>query len=127
MKSTITILLSVIIADFLFVSCADNVNHSAPTGITENDIVGTWKLTGVTTDTIETPEDIIPNYRLEFADEGVGIQYYQGLATPFEWSLINNQINSSIWVYAGVVTDNTITYTFGEEDYTITQVFTKQY
>ena len=126
MKSTITILLTTVLAGFFISGCADSTNHSAPTGITENDVVGTWKLTAVTTDTVVATADQIPSYRLEFAEEGAGIQYYRGLASPFEWSLVNNQINASIWVYAGVVTDNVITYTFGEEDYTIFQVFTKQ-
>jgi hypothetical protein len=125
MKSTITILLTTIFAVFFFVNCADNVNHNAPTGINEDDIIGTWKLTGVTTDTVVTPEDQIPNYRLEFAEEGAGIQYYQGFGTPFEWSLNNELIYVSLWVNACIVSNNTITYTFSEEDFTIIQVYTK--
>ena len=126
MKLTVTILMTIIIIGFFFVSCADNVEHSAPTGITENDIIGTWKLTGVTTDTVATPDNQIPSYRLEFIEDGAGIQYYQGVETTFEWSLNNDQINSSLWTYAGVVSNNTVTYTFDEEDYTIVHIFTKQ-
>ncbi|NQU06776.1 MAG: hypothetical protein HQ568_11830 [Calditrichaeota bacterium] len=123
------IFLSVIalMVGFIVIGCSnDDSSSSVPTGITEDDIIGIWALTSITTDTVETHDDHIPSYMLEFAAEGVGNQNYRGSDAPFQWSLTDDQITISTWFNAGIVSGNKITYTFDEEDFTIVQVYTKQ-
>jgi len=125
-KGTIFLSVITLIFGFIIVGCSSDDSRNTPSGVPEDDIIGTWSLTSITTDTVETPENLIPSYRLEFTTEVAGNRYYQGFDTPFQWSVSDERITISIWENAGIVSDNIINYTFTEDVHKIVQVYTKQ-
>ncbi|MCF7809897.1 hypothetical protein K9N50_02795 [bacterium] len=124
-KLTNLLLIALLMSGLTFVGCSDD-DDSNPTSYTEDDIVGTWKMTAMKLNGTDIDMTYVPEYLFTFNDDGTGTQSIMGIEGPITWTLEDDNKVIVLDTIEFIVSGNKMTWTEVVDEDTTIRTFTKQ-